>query len=143
MPRFGDTSKERLRTLHPNLRDLLQSVIRNTDCKILCGHRDRSEQALAVEQGHSKTPWPQSKHNHVPSLAVDVSPWPIPKDWGEQWPERVKFYQLAAVLQDHAARMGIGLRWGGDWDGDGDFADQTFNDLVHFELTMNPAGVFQ
>jgi peptidoglycan L-alanyl-D-glutamate endopeptidase CwlK len=26
------------------------------------------------------------------------------------------------------------IRWGGDWDGDQDFRDQTFDDLAHFEL---------
>jgi hypothetical protein len=26
------------------------------------------------------------------------------------------------------------LRFGMDWDGDLDFSDQTFDDLVHFEL---------
>jgi hypothetical protein len=30
--------------------------------------------------------------------------------------------------------MGIGLRWGGDWDSDKDFSDQNFDDLVHWEL---------
>ncbi len=26
------------------------------------------------------------------------------------------------------------VRWGGDWDRDGDFNDETFKDLWHFEL---------
>lgn len=26
------------------------------------------------------------------------------------------------------------IRWGGDWDRDHDVKDQTFNDLVHFEV---------
>jgi peptidoglycan L-alanyl-D-glutamate endopeptidase CwlK len=26
------------------------------------------------------------------------------------------------------------IRWGGDWDMDNDLSDNTFNDLVHFEL---------
>jgi peptidoglycan LD-endopeptidase CwlK len=30
--------------------------------------------------------------------------------------------------------MGIEIRWGGDWDGDGDLSDHKFNDLPHFEL---------
>ena len=37
-----------------------------------------------------------------------------------------------------AKAMSIPLRWGGDWDGDtllsGRDPDQTFDDLVHFEL---------
>ena len=30
--------------------------------------------------------------------------------------------------------MNIKLRWGGDWNDNKDFSDQTFDDLVHFEL---------
>ena len=30
--------------------------------------------------------------------------------------------------------MGIDLRWGGDWDRDTEVRDNTFDDLVHFEI---------
>jgi peptidoglycan L-alanyl-D-glutamate endopeptidase CwlK len=33
-----------------------------------------------------------------------------------------------------AAKMGIKIRWGGDWDRDEELHDQTFFDLPHFEL---------
>ena len=33
-----------------------------------------------------------------------------------------------------ALGMGIKLRWGGDWDGDWQTRDNTFDDLPHFEL---------
>ncbi len=33
-----------------------------------------------------------------------------------------------------ASMMGVNLRWGGDWDGDRDLADQDFDDWPHFEL---------
>ena len=48
--------------------------------------------------------------------------------------ERAKFYFFAAVVLTVAHMKGIKLRWGGDWDGDGFFKDQEFDDLVHFEL---------
>jgi peptidoglycan L-alanyl-D-glutamate endopeptidase CwlK len=31
-------------------------------------------------------------------------------------------------------KMTHDVRYGGDWDGDKDINDQTFNDTVHFEL---------
>ena len=37
-------------------------------------------------------------------------------------------------MQQAAKFMNVSLRWGGDWDGDGDRTDQTFNDLMHWEL---------
>jgi peptidoglycan L-alanyl-D-glutamate endopeptidase CwlK len=33
-----------------------------------------------------------------------------------------------------AAELGVSLRWGGDWDGDGSRRDHSFIDLPHFEL---------
>lgn len=142
MPKFGPTSRERLRTLHPDLRRILTAVIQHTDCTIICGHRDEAEQTRAFAEGRSKVEFPHSKHNEFPSLAVDVAPWPIPDDWGasdrKQW---VKFYELAAVVRHEARRLGVELRWGGDWDGDGDYGDQRFDDLVHFELVRVPGGV--
>lgn len=135
MPSFGRTSRERLHTLHPQLRELCIAVVQHTDCTILCGHRDRAAQTLAVAQKRSKADYPNSRHNALPSEAVDLAPWPIPVSWGaNDHRELVRFYELAAVVRHEAHRLGIAIRWGGDWDGDGDYTDQRFDDLVHFEL---------
>lgn len=69
-----------------------------------------------------------SKHLALPSRAVDVAPYPI------NWGDKKRFYHFAGYVQGLAAQLGISLRWGGDWDGDNDLNDQTFFDLVHFEL---------
>ena len=38
-----------------------------------------------------------------------------------------------------AKRKGIKLRWGGDWDRDGELSDNRFNDLGHLEIdTVEP-----
>ena len=83
----------------------------------------------------SKVQWPNSKHNLTPSLAIDATPYPIPKNWGEDhWKDKARFYEFAAVIRYEAKRLGVKIRWGGDWDGDYDYRDQVFDDLVHFEL---------
>ena len=64
----------------------------------------------------------------MPSLAIDAAPSPI------DWNDRERFFYFAGVVKGVAEEMGIKIRWGGDWDGDNDFDDQTFDDLVHFEL---------
>jgi hypothetical protein len=33
-----------------------------------------------------------------------------------------------------AHEEGFSIRWGGDWDGDGDLTNQKFDDLFHIEL---------
>jgi hypothetical protein len=46
----------------------------------------------------------------------------------EQW------RYLGGLIVGVGAGMGLVIRWGGDWDRDGRFSDQTFHDLPHFEL---------
>lgn len=128
MPTFGSKSKQALATAHPQLQALFNRVIQTYDCTVLQGFRTKEAQDAAVRAGASKTPWPQSKHNRTPSHAVDVAPFPI------DWNDLRRFYHFAGFVQGVARQMGISLRWGGDWDGDGDFKDNKFNDLVHFEL---------
>jgi hypothetical protein len=76
----------------------------------------------------------ESKHNTDPSLAFDVAPYPI--DFASRTKVLARFYYLAGLIISCAASLGIKLRWGGDWDGDLDFEDQTFDDLGHFEKVV-------
>jgi len=128
MPAFSEKSMEKLRTCHPDLVNLFQTVVTEFDCRVLDGHRGLGEQMAAVSEGRSKTPWPESKHNAEPSLAVDVAPFPV------DWKDVRRFYYFGGYVRAVAAELGIAIRWGGDWDGDTVVKDQTFNDLVHFEL---------
>jgi hypothetical protein len=140
MPSFSQSSQDKLSTCENDLQVLFENVVKDYDCTILCGHRDQATQDLYVSQGKSKTNWPHSKHNSYPSRAVDAAPYPI--DWAaydpddpKQWAKRVaRYYHFAGYVLGVASRMGIRVRWGGDWDGDRDFTDQSFDDLVHFEL---------
>jgi len=128
MAHFSDSSIKRLASLDPRLRLLLLMAIEHYNFSILCTHRTEAEQQEAFEQGRSKKQWPESPHNKLPCRAFDVAPFPI------DWKDLQRFYHFAGYLMGLATYMKIPLRWGGDWDGDGDFSDQDFNDLVHFEL---------
>ena len=68
MPSFGTASAQRLLTVHPDLRLLMETVVARHDCAVLCGRRGKAEQDEAVRTGASRTVWPQSKHN-VPCKA--------------------------------------------------------------------------
>jgi peptidoglycan L-alanyl-D-glutamate endopeptidase CwlK len=133
MPSFGARSKQNLSSAHPDLQRLFNEVIKHIDCTVLEGHRDKEAQDKAFHEGKSQTKWPNSKHNSKPSMAVDVAPYPI------NWNDRERFYYFAGFVKATAVRMGINIRWGGDWDGDYDFRDQTFFDLPHFELVGTSA----
>lgn len=104
---------------------------------------------------HDGRPW---------SLAVDIAPYPVdfgktPKEVLRTYTDTrmtaetiallerkfikashaiSRFYYLAGLVRCQAQMMGLrwgtDIRWGGDWDSDNDFFDQTFFDLAHFEL---------
>lgn len=117
------------------LQRLFNKIVIYADCSILEGYRSQIKQDEYFRTKRSKVKWPHGKHNSRPSKAVDVAPYPRPKNWGEDhWKDMVKFYEFAAIVFYEAKIMGIKIRWGGDWDGDGNYRDQKFDDLVHFEL---------
>jgi len=128
MPRFSTFSLDRLSTCDDRIKKVMHEVIKEYDCRILVGHRREEQQNEMFRQGLSKLEWPYSKHNVNPSLAVDVAPYPI--DWGNM----KRFYHFGGYVQGVARKLDVVIRWGGDWDSDFDLDDQTFMDLVHFEL---------
>ena len=130
--RFGKTSRERLETCDVPLIEVMEHVIKIIDCTILQGHRGEDEQNYYFKTGKSKLQWPKSRHNSNPSRAVDAAPWPI------DWHDLNRFNFFGGVVMATGYQLGHQLRWGGDWDMDNDFSDQTFMDLVHFEY-LGPA----
>ena len=134
---YNKTSKNRLQTATYNLQKIFNFVGKRVNTTILDGYRGKIKQNKAYDEGRSRVQWPNGKHNTNPSKAVDALPYPI--DWGEHGnsTQRRKainrFYYFGGYVMGVAAVMGIKLRYGGDWDGDFDLHDQTFDDLVHFE----------
>jgi len=128
MPKFGKSSQARLDTCHPDLQLLLNFVIKKIDITILCGHRTEAEQNKAYREKKSKLKFPQSKHNKVPSMAVDLSLYPI------NWSDHGSFYMVIGYIRRVADELGIKIRVGSDWDGDWKTKDQSFHDLPHIEL---------
>lgn len=126
MPKFSDRSIKELSTAHPDLQRLFNKVIEGYDCTVIQGQRSQEEHERNLEAGTSKTQ--NSKHVMSPAMAVDVAPYPV------DWKNTKKFYHFAGYVQRVAEELGLKIRWGGDWDSDGDLNDQNFNDLPHFEL---------
>jgi peptidoglycan LD-endopeptidase CwlK len=131
MPTFSASSQANLAECDQRLQDLFNEVIKSFDCTIICGHRGEEAQHKAFLEGNSKLDWPNGEHNTTPSKAVDVMPcYPD----GIRWKDEHGLYFFAGFVKATALKMGILLRWGGDWDGDDDTQDQTFNDPDHFEV---------
>lgn len=131
MPSFGAVSRARLDTCHPDLVRLFERVVAQFDCSILEGHRDQATQDRYFAEGKSRLKWPQGRHCARPSQAVDAAPFINGK---ASFDQRHCLY-FAGFVMATARELGIGLRWGGDWDRDNEpVTDQDFQDLVHFEL---------
>ena len=139
MPRFSNASKKRLKDVHPLLRDILQFAVRFVDFTVLVGFRDKEQQDKEFAEGDSKVRWPNSKHNKVPAEAVDIAPYPI------DWSNRERFYYVSGFVMGAGSAMlyflgldkKLKLRFGGDWDQDGEIADNKFDDIGHIELVRN------
>lgn len=158
MPAYNKKSTRKLRTCSSPIQALMHRVVTHFDNTVLCGLRTKEEQTKAFRNNASKVNFPDSKHNgeapkHDVSDAVDIAPYPIPDGWGDingttkreiqlDWKSRVKFYGLAEVVKYEWKKMqeeskkysDLVLVWGGDWDGDGDYTDNTFDDLVHYHI---------
>jgi peptidoglycan L-alanyl-D-glutamate endopeptidase CwlK len=130
MATLTDRDLERLNTCHPKLAALFMSIAKHYPLVVLEGHRGEKEQNAAFSAGKSQLPWPRGKHNAMPSLAVDVAPLPI------HWNNREAFSHFAGFVQGFAECFWTKIRWGGDWDGDRNLTNNSFDDLVHFELVL-------
>lgn len=134
MPKFSLKSNIKLFQCHRDLQTLFNEVICHTDCSILVGYRNELQQNEAYENGKSQLKFPESKHNKDPSWAVDVAPYPI------DWNDIPRFISFAKFVLETAKLLRINcdikhcVRWGGDWNCNGDLTDQKLHDYAHFEI---------
>jgi peptidoglycan L-alanyl-D-glutamate endopeptidase CwlK len=120
VPSFGKKSLERLESVHPDLQAIAHELIKEMDVSVLCGHRTEKEQQQAFISGHSKLTWPRSKHNSLPSRAVDIVPFPL------NWSDIPKFNEMCDRIEAIAKRLGIKVRMGRSF---------SFKDYPHCELS--------
>ena len=129
MYKFSDRSLNNLATCHPDLIRLFNEVIRFKDCSVISGMRTPEEQNKLYQQGRT-TEGPivtnidgytkKSKHNHNPSLAADVVPYPI------DWEDTDGFKEFGEFVLSKAKEMNINIQWGGFW--------SNFIDWPHYQL---------
>ena len=99
------------------------------DFSIICGHRTKEKQNSLYPK-FTRVKWPNSKHNSLPSKAVDLVPYINGKiSWN-----KLHCCILAGIVLTCAKNLDIKIRWGGNWDMDSEpITDQYFQDLVHYE----------
>jgi peptidoglycan L-alanyl-D-glutamate endopeptidase CwlK len=124
-------SLQRLEGVHPDLVEVVHEAVRlatdrGMDFGVGEGLRTLARQKELFAAKKSKT----LDSRHLTGHAVDlwvykngVAVWDIPS-----------YIALSKIVKLAAQERGIPLRWGGDWDGDGDSADERFFDGPHYEL---------
>ena len=124
MPKFGKRSKERLRGIDTRLVNVLNELVKIMDVTIIEGLRSEQRQEKLLKEGSTKTKFSK----HITGKAVDLAPYPI------DWNDRDRFHYMGGMIRGIAKQLNVPVRWGGDWDGDGETKDNKFDDLVHVEI---------
>jgi peptidoglycan LD-endopeptidase CwlK len=110
----------------------IQKIINDLDDEILVleGKRTIHRQTELFKAGLSKTM--NSKHlvddKNPLSRAIDIAPAPL------NWDDLEAFVSLSKKVLALAKKHNVKMRWGGDWNMNGDWRDEKFRDMVHFEL---------
>lgn len=141
---FGPKSLAVRATLAPPLVILVDDVAafvpRKFDHSLICGFRDKAAQDKAFAEKASTKRWPDSMHNvTLPdgkpcSLAVDIAPYDVDLR-APAWNDDLRIARLVGIYDARAIALGIPIRVGLDFDGDGKSrGDERFIDAWHIEL---------
>lgn len=128
MNTWSSSSRTNLNTVHFDLQLVFNRVLTLRDCSVITGHRNQIEQDRLFEMGPSITTkaWPDSRHNSMPSVAIDVCPYP-PGDWSAS---DEAFREFGQFVLGVAHGLSVELEWGGFW-------KQPY-DPAHFQLANWP-----
>jgi hypothetical protein len=129
---WSKSSLKELKTVDPRLQLVFNKALELgvIDIRIIEGHRDEDTQEEMVRQRKSHLHWPNSKHNTLPSKAIDAIPLPFNR---EDWNNSGKFGMFTGFILGVGASLDIKLRVGFDWNGNFDPTDNWI-DAPHFEL---------
>ena len=124
MFKFGRKSKERLKGVDSRLVNILNELIKIMDVTVIEGIRSKERQEELLAKGATKVKYSK----HMEGKAVDLAPYPI------DWKNRDGFHYMGGMIRGIAKALNLDIRWGGDWDSDGEIKDNNFDDLVHIEI---------
>jgi len=131
--KYSKASLDKLQGVHPDLVRVFMRVAEicpaDLDFRITCGLRTLAEQKKLLAEGKSRT----LKSRHLTGHAVDVA---ILEGKGVTWDIK-KYAALAEVVRQAARDVRVPIIWGGDWDNDGSYKDESFVDGPHFELSKH------
>jgi peptidoglycan L-alanyl-D-glutamate endopeptidase CwlK len=145
MHKLSKRSEDILATCLPEIQKVMKLAISRSavDFGISHGFRSPEEQNKLFQQGRDGNPGEivthkdgyrnKSKHNLMPSHAVDIFCWPREIMYDEK-----HLCYVAGIVMSCAAELGVKLRWGNNWNNDGLLVckdpSERFSDMPHFEI---------
>jgi len=134
---FSKASRNNLDTCNERLQLVIEKALSLglIDFSVVGGTRSKGEQNRYYDLKKSKVRWPYSKHNILNKgdkcEAADV----VPFIRGKSSYNTKHCCYLAGIIISVGKQMSVKIRWGGNWDMDGEpITDQDFQDLIHFEM---------
>ena len=124
MYKFGKRSRYRLRGVDVRIINILNELIKIMDVTVIEGLCSADRQKELLAKGATKVKYSK----HMDGKAVDIAPYPI------DWKDRDRFHYMGGMIRGIAKQLNVPIRWGGDWDSDGEVKDNGFDDLVHIEI---------
>ena len=145
-------SLSRLEGVHPDLVKVVKRAIEITEQDFIVIEGLRTREQMMINYGKGRTAAQLAVHGipasyakpkeakvtwlsnpfsskHGKGLAVDIVPNPV------DWSDVIKFDKIAKAMFKAASELGYNtLRWGADWDNDGNFREKGETDSPHFEL---------
>lgn len=134
MFRLSSRSLNRLKGVNYKLINILLLAIRRTPIDFgvawMGGLRTPEEQNQLFKEGYSQCDGYEKLSKHQSGDAVDINVFV-----GAKLIENKEMLcVVAGVIFACANELNVPIRWGLDWNMNGDIRDNKFNDLYHFEL---------
>lgn len=130
---LGKTSLARLQGVDETLVNVVKRAIEisEVDFTVMEGVRTLERQRELYAQGRTApgkiVTWTM-KSRHIEGKAVDLVPYPL------DWNDLEKFNKIKDAMFQAAKELDVNLRWGADWDGDGNYREKGEYDSPHFEI---------
>ncbi len=133
---LDDRSEKRLEGVNAALVSVIRRAAKRVqfDLFVVEGVRTKARQADLFAQGRTK-PGPKVtwtlESKHIEGRATDLAPM---VNGVIDWKDLKKFDQIAQAMFAAAEELGVSIRWGADWDADGNPRERGESDSPHFEL---------
>jgi peptidoglycan L-alanyl-D-glutamate endopeptidase CwlK len=132
--KLSDRSLERAKDVNPKLINLILLAIRRTPIDFgvawMGGKRTPEEQNQLFKEGYSQCDGYVKISKHQSGDAIDLNVFVGSK----MIDNKEMLCVVAGVMFACANELNIKIRWGLDWNSNGNILDNKFNDMYHFEI---------